>query len=190
MELRKLIILCGPSGSGKTTVAQHLLHIFPQLSFSISATTRQQRGGENHQKDYYFLSIEEFTTRIANDEFVEFEEVYQGAFYGTLKSELNRIWELGKIPLLDIDVIGALNIKEHYAPDALGIFVHPVSLENIRKRLKKRATETEESLAIRIERAVDELKMAEMFDRVVFNDKLESACKDAEKYIHEYLNLK
>jgi guanylate kinase len=184
---KKIIILCGPSGSGKTTVAKHLLKTIPELEFSISATTRQKREQEEHSKDYYFLSIEEFTSLISEGQLVEYEEVYKGAFYGTLKSEIVRIWDLHKIPLLDIDVIGALNIKEHYAPEALSIFVHPVSLENIQKRLQKRATESEESLIKRTQRAAEELKMAEMFDRIVYNDDLEKACDSAEQYIREYL---
>lgn len=182
-----MIILCGPSGSGKTTVSHHLLQQVPGLSFSISATTRARRNGEEHARDYYFLSTEDFVQKIANDEFVEFEEVYAGTFYGTLKSELRRIWDNGHVPLLDIDVVGALNIKENYAPNALSIFVHPVNLDNIRKRLIKRATESNESFEKRITRAVEELNMSDMFDKIVYNDSLESAFSKARQYVQEYL---
>lgn len=187
MSSGKLVILCGPSGSGKTTVAHHLLAEMPQLVFSVSATTRQKRANEVDGNDYHFMSAEEFERRIAQDEFVEYEEVYKGTYYGTLKSELERIWQSQKVPVLDIDVIGAQNIKKNFAPQALAIFVHPVSLENIKHRLSKRNTESEESFAKRIKRAEEELDMAPSFDRIIYNDNLTHALQKAEEYIQQYL---
>ncbi len=183
-----MIILCGPSGSGKTTLAKHLLNKMPNLSFSISATTRPKREGETHQKDYHFLSVDDFKVKIEESEFVEFEEVYNGIFYGTLKSELQRIWDEKRIPVLDIDVIGALNIKKNFAPAALAVFVHPVSLENIKSRLQKRATESAESYDKRIARAAHELSLAPEFDKIIFNDNLQDALEIGELYIKEYLD--
>jgi guanylate kinase len=187
MSLKKLVILCGPSGSGKTTVAHHLLAEMPQLIFSVSATTRQKRANEVDGRDYHFMSGEEFERRIQHDEFVEYEEVYTGTYYGTLKSELERIWQSKKVPVLDIDVIGAQNIKKNFAPQALAIFVHPVSLENIKQRLSKRNTESEESFEKRIKRAEEELDMAKGFDRIIYNDDLGHALQKAEEYIQQYL---
>jgi guanylate kinase len=187
MRSKKLIILCGPSGSGKTTVAHHLLEEMPQLAFSVSATTRERRMNEVDGHDYYFLSQDDFEKRLKNDEFVEYEEVYKGTYYGTLKSELERIWSSGKTPVLDIDVLGAQNIKKTFAPQALAIFVHPVSLENIKQRLSKRNTESAESFEKRIQRAEEELNMCGQFDKVVYNDDLAKALNKAEEYIKEYL---
>lgn len=187
MPRQKMIILCGPSGSGKTTLAKHLLQNMPDLSFSISATTRPKRDGETDTKDYYFLSLDEFKDKLQENEFVEFEEVYSGIFYGTLKSELQRIWQEKKVPVLDIDVIGALNIKKNFAPSALAIFVHPVSLENIKKRLKKRATESAESFEKRIQRAEEELAVAPQLDEIIYNDDLEKALLETEYYVRQYL---
>lgn len=183
----KLIILCGPSGSGKTTIAHHLLKEIPTLTFSVSATTRPLRGREEDGKDYHFLSVADFENRISEGAFVEYEEVYKDVFYGTLKSELQRIWNAEKVPVLDIDVVGALNIKNNYNPDTLTIFVHPVSVENLKHRLHKRATETAESFAKRIHKAEEELGMADKIDKIIYNDDLEKALVQAEEYIKEYL---
>ncbi|MGZ5244509.1 MAG: guanylate kinase [Bacteroidia bacterium] len=187
MPRQKMIILCGPSGSGKTTLAQHLLTNMPDLSFSISATTRPKREGEIHGKDYYFLSQDEFKDKLQENEFIEFEEVYSGIFYGTLKTELQRIWNEKRIPVLDIDVIGALNIKKNFAPSALAIFIHPISLENIKSRLKQRATESAESFEKRIQRAEEELSIAPQLDEIVYNDKLDVALLETEYYVKQYL---
>lgn len=184
---KKLIILAGPSGSGKTTVAHHLLNTNTNLSFSISATTRTMRVSEENEKDYYFLTNDEFRQRLANDEFVEHEEVYNGIFYGTLKSELERIWSLHKTPILDIDVYGAINIKKNYAPQAITIFIHPVSVENIKNRLKQRATESEESYQSRIRKAEEELSKSIFFDEIIYNEDLESALKKADEITGLYL---
>jgi guanylate kinase len=188
MPRQKMIILCGPSGSGKTTLAQHILAKLPNLSFSISATTRPRRDGEIHGKDYYFLSTDEFKNKLAENEFIEYEEVYSGIFYGTLKTELHRIWDEKKVPVLDIDVIGAMNIKKNFAPTALAVFVHPVSIENIMSRLKQRATESKESFEKRVHRAEEELSLAEQFDKIIYNDKLEPAMIKAQEYVNEYLS--
>jgi guanylate kinase len=185
---KKLVILCGPSGSGKTTIAHHLLKEIPALTFSVSATTRPKRNHETDAKDYHFLTVPEFEKKIGEGAFVEYEEVYRDVFYGTLKSELEKIWDQKKIPVLDIDVVGALNIKNNYAPQALTVFIHPITLENLKHRLHKRATETEESFTKRIHKAVEELDMADNFARVIYNDDLDKALKQAEEYILEYLD--
>jgi guanylate kinase len=184
---KKIIILAGPSGSGKTTVAHHLIHLMPELSFSISATTRPMRVYEENGKDYHFLTDDEFRDKIDKDDFIEYEEVYAGVLYGTMKSELENIWKRGQIPILDIDVHGALNVKNHFAPQALTIFVHPVSIDNLKARLHKRATETEDSFNKRIHKSEEELNQAPKFDRIVYNDNLEDAFSKAELYINEYL---
>jgi guanylate kinase len=186
---KKLVILCGPSGSGKTTIAHHLLKIIPDLTFSVSATTRPKRGNETDGKDYHFLSVPEFEDKIAKEAFVEYEEVYKDIFYGTLKSELERIWQRSKIPVLDIDVVGALNIKNSFAPHALTVFVHPITVENLKHRLHKRATETEDSFAQRIHKAEEELNMAANFARIIYNDDLEKAMDKAVEYVSEYLGV-
>jgi guanylate kinase len=188
MKAEKLIILCGPSGSGKTTVARHMLGAMPGLAFSISATTRNMRPSEQDGKDYHFLTPDDFRSRLAKNEFVEWEEVYPGTYYGTLKTELERIWSEGKIPVLDIDVIGAKNIKKNFAPQALALFVHPMNIENIKARLGKRATESAESFAIRVNRAMEELNHAPEFDAIIYNDDLEHALEQAEKLIEDYLH--
>jgi guanylate kinase len=188
MGKRKIIVLCGPSGSGKTTLARHVMNEMPDLSFSISATTREVRKGERDGYDYYFITADEFRRRLAGDEFIESEEVYPGVFYGTLRSELERLWSSNKVPVLDIDVEGALNIKKKFGEDVLTIFVHPLSIDNIKTRLAQRATETAESYEKRVKRAEEELDYAPRLDKVVYNDDLEKAKNQAEKYIAEYLS--
>jgi guanylate kinase len=186
---KKIIILCGPSGSGKTTIAQHLLSEVPELTFSVSATTRPVRGKEIDGKDYHFLSVPDFESKIASGDFVEYEEVYKDVFYGTLKSELERIWSQNRIPVLDIDVIGAMNIKNNYAQGALTVFVHPLSIENLKHRLHKRATETAESFAKRIQKAEEELSMAGKFEKIIYNDNLDNAKERALEFINDYLHV-
>ena len=183
MEHHKIVILCGPSGSGKTTITRHLLDINPILAFSISATTRDKRGSEKDGKDYHFLSVQDFENKITQDAFVEYEEVYKDVYYGTLKSELESIWDQNKIPVLDIDVIGATNIKDNYAPNALTIFVHPISLENLKHRLHKR-----ESFSKRIHKAEEELAMADTFDKIVYNDNLDKATEHANIFVNQYIS--
>ena len=187
-EAQKLIIITAPSGSGKTTIVNHLLARFKHLSFSVSACTRKARPGEVHGVNYYFLSLEDFTRKIANHEFAEFEMVYESKYYGTLKSELQRIWDDEKIPLVDIDVQGALRLKKHYGENALTIFIKAPSLEILTQRLRDRGTETAESLKERIDKAADELQYAGRFDAVVVNDVLSQACEDAAVQINRFLS--
>lgn len=189
MKQGKLIIFSAPSGAGKTTIVRHLLNIFPQLSFSISATTREARGSEKHQQDYYFISKEDFLHKIAHQEFVEFEEVYSGTFYGTLRSEIERIWNAGKHVIFDIDVEGGLRLKRKYENDALAIFVQPPSLAVLKERLAGRGTDSEEKLQERYIKADKELKYADKFDVVLKNYDLATACKEAEKLVGDFLEI-
>ena len=183
----KLIIFSAPSGAGKTTIVKHLLQKGFNLEFSISATSRKARHTETHGKDYYFLSGEEFLTKVENDEFLEWEEVYKGVSYGTLKSEVDKIRKQGKNVIFDVDVVGGLNIKKYYGDEALAVFVQPPSVEELRNRLRGRSTENEEKIQMRIAKAEHELSFSNQFDVVITNDNLESAFKKAEKIISEFL---
>ncbi|EJF11159.1 MULTISPECIES: guanylate kinase [Pontibacter] len=185
----KIIIFSAPSGAGKTTIVKHLLQVNPLLAFSISACTRDKRGRtEENGKDYYFITPEEFKQKIAKDEFVEWEEVYEGAFYGTLKSEIERIWESGKHVILDVDVKGGLSIKHFYKERALAVFVKPPSIEELAKRLQARNTDSASSISSRVFKAEFEMKFEDQFDKVIVNDNLEEACSKAEKLVNEFLN--
>jgi guanylate kinase len=184
----KLIIFSAPSGAGKTTIVQHLLKAFPdKIAFSISATTRESRGEEKNEKDYYFISKEEFLHKVAKHEFAEFEEVYSGTFYGTLKSEIQRIWDSGKTVIFDLDVEGGLRLKEKYGENALAIFVQPPSLEVLIERLTGRGTETEEKVQERIDKAEKELNYAPRFDVILQNNDLYTACKTAEEILLKFI---
>ncbi len=186
----KLIIFSAPSGSGKTTIVKHLLAKMPNLGFSISACTRDKRGRmEEHGKDYYFLTPEDFKARIVNDEFVEWQEVYPGAFYGTLKSEIERIWSTGKHVIFDVDVKGGLNLKKYYKERALLIYVKPPSLEILEQRLRTRNTETEESISARLFKVKFEMSFEDKFDKVLINNDLHEAFEDAEKLVNEFVLL-
>jgi guanylate kinase len=185
--MNKVIIFCAPSGSGKTTIVKHLLSIDKRLAFSVSACTRKQRANEVHGKDYYFLSHEDFKQKIANNEFLEYEEVYGGNFYGTLKSEIDRIWAEGKAVLFDVDVEGGLNIKEYFGENALAIFVKPPSVEVLEDRLRFRSTETEETLKMRVDKAVHELVYESKFEHVLLNNELNEALREAENLINQFL---
>ncbi|MFI5451629.1 guanylate kinase [Pedobacter sp. UC225_61] len=189
MKQGKLIIFSAPSGAGKTTIVRHLLKKFPQLSFSISATTRDSRGSEKHKDDYYFISKEDFLHKVARQEFVEFEEVYSGTFYGTLRSEIERIWNEGKHVIFDIDVEGGLRLKRKYEEDALAIFVQPPSLEVLKERLTGRGTDSTEKLQERFIKAEKELLYADKFDVILKNHDLEIACKEAEKLVGDFLKI-
>ena len=186
----KIIIITAPSGAGKTSITHYLLKTIPQLGFSISAATRQPRGFEKNGKDYYFISEEEFKNKIRHDEFVEWEMVYEGKYYGTLKSELERIWNMKKIPLLDIDVKGAIHVKQQYPQTSLSIFVEPPSIDELKKRLQSRGTESNDSLQARINKASFEISFKHSFNRVIINDELDRACKEAENIVKEFINLK
>lgn len=177
----KAIIFCAPSGSGKTTLVRHLLSEHENLGFSISACTRDKRGrNEVHGKDYYFLSIEEFQEKIRENAFVEWEEVYPGGYYGTLKSEVERLWSEGKNVIFDVDVKGGLKLKEYFGENALAIFVKVPSLEELESRLRSRGTETEESLSKRLYKVKFEMSFQDRFDVVLLNDDLEESLDKAE----------
>lgn len=185
----KLVIFSAPSGAGKTTIVQHLLKVFPDLEFSISACSRDIRRGETYGVDYYFLTVEEFKEKIANNEFAEWEEVYKDNFYGTLKSEIERIWRNEKHIIFDMDVMGGLNLKKQFGDKALAIFVMPPSVKHLEERLKMRETETPESIARRMAKAEQEIKTADQFDRIIHNDNLEKALEEAENIVGEFLKL-
>lgn len=178
----KAIIFSAPSGSGKTTIVQHLLKNNSDLGFSISAATRDKRGRkEENGKDYYFLTPEEFKHKIDNNEFVEWEEVYAGNFYGTLKSEIERIWSQGKNVIFDVDVKGGINLKKYFEDKALAIFVKVPSLEILKERLKDRGTESEESLSRRVFKATFEMSFQDKFDVVLLNENLERSLEEAQR---------
>jgi guanylate kinase len=187
---RKAIIVSAPSGAGKTTIVKHLLSAVPGLEFSVSACSRPKRGNETDGKDYYFITAEDFRAKIASDAFVEWEEVYPGSYYGTLKSEVNRIWEKGNTAIFDVDVIGGLNLKNYFGEKALAIFVQPPSFEIMKKRLVERNTESTESLEKRLSKAMYELTFADKFDWILVNDELEKACRDAILKVSGFIEAK
>src|SRR5690606_3243390 len=185
----KLLIFSAPSGAGKTTIVKSLLEKHSdKIAFSISASTRDPRGDEIDGKDYYFISKEDFLHKIAKQDFIEFEEVYSGTYYGTLKTELERIWSLGKHVIFDIDVVGGLRLKSKFPDQALAIFVNPPSLEVLKERLTGRGTDSEEKLQERFAKAEHELSFADRFDVVLQNNDLETACREAERYILDFIN--
>ena len=186
-ESGKLIIFSAPSGAGKTTIVHHLLGKIPELEFSVSATTRRPRGEERNGHDYYFISKKEFLHRIAKKQFVEFEEVYTGTFYGTLRTEIERIWQEGKTVIFDIDVEGGLHLKRKYDGQALAIFVQPPSLEVLKQRLAGRGTDSPEKLHERFIKAEKELNYAPQFDIILKNHDLETACKEAEDLVRGFI---
>lgn len=183
----KLIIFSAPSGAGKTTIVKYLLQQNFDLEFSVSATSRKPRHTETHSKDYYYLSGDEFQQKIENDEFLEWEEVYKGICYGTLKSEVERIRSLGRNVIFDVDVVGGLNIKKYYGDEALAVFVQPPSVRELRTRLQNRSTETEGKIKMRIEKAEHELSFASRFDVIIINDNLENALVETEKILSDFL---
>lgn len=186
MHKGKIIVITAPSGSGKTTLVKRLLGACLHLEFSISACTRMPRPGEQHGKDYYFYDEEQFTKYIAQDAFVEWEMVYTGKYYGTLKSELQRIWDAGKVPLVDIDVQGALAIRDKYPDNCLTIFIEAPSLEILRDRLSLRGTETRQSLEERVSKAAFELTFASRFDRIIINEHLDKATRDLVEVVEKF----
>lgn len=185
--MNKAIIFCAPSGSGKTTIVKHLLSIDSRLAFSVSACTRAQRANELHGKDYYFLSQEVFHQKIQAGEFLEYEEVYGGNYYGTLKSEIDRIWNEGKAVVFDVDVEGGLNIKQYFGEKALAVFVKPPSVAELEQRLRYRSTETEETLKMRVSKAVHELQYESKFEHVLTNHDLDKALAEAELLVDRFL---
>lgn len=189
MKKGKLIVFSAPSGSGKTTIVRHLLKQEDlNLEFSISAATREARGEEVNGKDYYFISLDEFKSHIKNEDFVEWEEVYRDNFYGTLKSEVERIWALGKNVIFDIDVAGGLRIKHKFPEETLAVFVKPPSVDELKRRLKERSTESEEKINMRIAKAHVELATAPQFDVIIKNYDLEVALEEATQLVKEFVN--
>ena len=184
----KILIITAPSGAGKTSITRHLMQHFPQLAFSVSAATRQPRGTEKNGTDYYFISQEEFKHKIKDKEFAEWEMVYEGKYYGTLKSELERIWANNQIPVLDIDVKGALHVQQQYPINTLSIFIEPPSVDELKIRLEGRGTETIESLAARVNKAGYEISFKTHFDKVIVNDNLEKACTAATALVSAFIN--
>ena len=185
---QKIIVITAPSGAGKTSITRHLLNTFPdQLAFSVSASTRKARRNEKNGVDYYFMSEEEFTNKIQHGEFAEWEMVYEGKYYGTLKSELMRIWNEGKIPVLDIDVKGAIHVQQQYPVTTLSLFIEPPSVDELKRRSQWRGTESEESLNARVNKASYELSFKHSFDHIIVNDHLEKARKQAEDIVKSFL---
>jgi len=184
----KLVLFCGPSGSGKTTIVHSLLKAFPRMRFSISATTRPKRDNEVDGVDYYFLTPEQFRAKIANNEFLEWEEVYTDTHYGTLKSEVDRIWAKGKNVIFDIDVEGGLNLKNLFGDIALSVFVMPPSIKILEERLNIRSTDSTESISRRVAKAEKEIKTADLFDTFILNEVLEEAFVKAEKVVVDFLS--
>jgi len=183
-----MIIFSAPSGAGKSTIISHLLKCGFGLEFSISATTRPHRGAEQNGVEYYFLSVDDFERRIANSEFIEFEQVYEGRYYGTLKSELTRIWEKGKVVLFDVDVVGGVNLKKKYTNQAMSIFIKPPSVECLRKRLIERSTDSVAEIEKRVAKAEQELNYASQFDEIIVNDNLSDALQQAEALLTRFLS--
>lgn len=183
----KLIIVSAPSGAGKTSIVKHLLKEQPLLAFSVSATSRAKREGECDGKDYYFLTVDDFKQKLANDEFIEWQEVYHNQFYGTLKSEIDRIWNEGKHVIFDVDVLGGLNLKKIFGDKALAVFIQPPTVEALRERLCGRGTEDSASLKKRLDKAEYELSFADQFDTVIVNDVLKTAQKEAVEKINAFL---
>ena len=183
----KLVIISAPSGAGKTTIVKHLLDNGLNLAFSVSATTRPIRGDETDGEDYFFLTVTEFKKKIENHEFVEWEEVYKDLFYGTLKSEIERIWANGNHVLFDVDVNGGISLKNKFGTSSIAIFIMPPSVEELENRLVKRKTDTPEKIRIRVEKAKDELKLANQFDTIIVNHQLDKAKEEAFKIVSSFL---
>ena len=184
----KIIIITAPSGAGKTSITKHLLKTFPdKLAFSISAATRQKRDYEKDGVDYYYMSVDDFKEKIQDNAFVEWEMVYEGKYYGTLKSEIHRIWKEGKVPLLDIDVQGAVHVQQEHREQCLSIFIEPPSVDELKRRLSSRGTETPESLATRVNKSAYEISFKDHFDKVIVNSDLEKACKEAEMIVRSFI---
>lgn len=184
---RPILIITAPSGAGKTSITNHLLAKFPQLAFSISAATRSPRAGEENGKHYYFISVEEFREKIRKEEFIEWEMVYEGKYYGTLKTELFRIWNNRQAPILDIDVKGAIHVQQQNPSGSLSIFIQPPSIEELRRRLESRGTETKEAIEARVNKAAYEISFKDNFDEIIVNQDLDKAKAEAEKLVKVFL---
>ena len=184
----KLIVISAPSGAGKTSIVHHLLKNMPELSFSVSACSREKRDNETHGKDYYFLGVEGFQNKIKEAAFLEWEEVYENQYYGTLKSEIERIWSEGKTVIFDVDVIGGLNIKKQYPKECLSLFIMPPSVDVLRERLSGRGTESEAKLEMRLAKAEQEILKNQEFDKVILNDDFGIACEETMEVITNFIN--
>lgn len=184
----KLIVISAPSGAGKTSIVHHLLKNMPELSFSVSACSREKRDNETHGKDYYFLGVEGFQDKIKEAAFLEWEEVYENQYYGTLKSEIERIWSEGKTVIFDVDVIGGLNIKKQYPKECLSLFIMPPSVDVLRERLSGRGTESEAKLEMRLAKAEQEISKNQEFDKVILNDDFGIACEETIEVITNFIN--
>jgi guanylate kinase len=187
-QYNKLILITAPSGAGKTSIVNYLLNKYPQLAFSVSATTRKPRGNEKEGVDYYFISEEEFKEKIHHKEFLEWEMVYEGKFYGTLKSEIERIWSQKKVPVLDIDVQGDIHVQQQYPVNTISVFIQAPSLEELRTRLQSRGSETEDSLQARLNKSSFEMTFKKHFENVVINKDFQTACLEAESIISAFLD--
>jgi guanylate kinase len=185
---QKILIITAPSGAGKTSITRYLLNRYSEkLSFSVSAATRQARGNEINGKDYYFITQEDFMNKIQHEEFIEWEMVYEGKYYGTLKSELQRIWNLNKIPVLDIDVKGAIHVQNQFPETTLSIFIEPPGVDELKRRLESRGTETLESLNARVSKSAYELSFKHSFNHIIINNNLEQACHEAAKVVEAFI---
>lgn len=190
MSTKKVIILTAPSGAGKTSITRYLLAHYPNLSFSISATTRQPRGTEKDGVEYHFISLAAFEGHIYNDDFVEYEMVYDGVYYGTLKNELERLWAAGKTPVLDIDVKGALKVQDKLKEQCLSIFIMPPSIEALKERLESRQTESAEAIQTRLNKASYEMSFAHQFKAIVKNEVLDTACLETAQLIEQFIGTR
>jgi len=186
-DLQPIVIFTAPSGAGKTSIVKHLLKKCPRLAFSVSAATRQPRSDEVDGKDYYFLSLNDFQKKIQENAFAEWEMVYESKYYGTLRAELERIWESNRVPILDIDVKGAIHVQQQYPLNTLSVFIQPPGVEELKKRLESRGTETKESLETRLNKAEYELSFSRHFKAIIVNRELPQACREAEVLIGDFL---
>ncbi len=188
-QVKKIIIITAPSGAGKTSITRYLLNKYPHLSFSVSAATRLPRANEQDGIDYYFMGIGDFEKKIKENAFLEWEMVYEGKYYGTLRTELDRIWSEGKTPVLDIDIKGAIHVQQQFMGNSLSIFIQPPSVEVLKKRLESRGTETAESIQTRLSKAAFEISFRDHFNKIIVNNDLQKACAETEDAVKEFLGL-